>query len=164
MCVFLHTDNIIEEQRIYETCSKIRRYLDEGVLSEQDELDNPDWVKEIELFHVKKGVLRRDFLPSSKKKTSVHSGTDGRSIFIKSKYYERIPRFVISRTSRFLTYILPDTRQILLAPNVERHQGILQVVRNLCPSKASSDQSLPTSLRNRNCPIQSNRNGFLRPN
>jgi len=60
------TDNIIEEQRKDETCSKIRRYLDEGILSEQDELDNPDWVKEIELFHVKKGVLRRDFLPPSK--------------------------------------------------------------------------------------------------
>jgi hypothetical protein len=116
MCVFLHTDNIIEEQRKDETCSKIRRYLDEGVLSEQDELDNPDWVKEIELFHVKKGVLRRDFLPPSKKRRQFIQ--DRRPIFIKKKYYERIPRFVISRTSRFLTFILPDTRQILLAPNV----------------------------------------------
>ncbi len=44
------TDNIIEEQQKIETCSKIRHHLDEGVLSEQDELDNPDWVKEIELF------------------------------------------------------------------------------------------------------------------
>ncbi len=62
------TDNIIEEQRKDETCVKIRRYLDEGILPEQDELDNPDWVKEIELFHIKQGVLRRDFLPPSKKR------------------------------------------------------------------------------------------------
>jgi len=31
------TENIIEEQRKDETCSNIRRYLEEGILSEQDE-------------------------------------------------------------------------------------------------------------------------------
>ena len=62
------TDNIIEEQRKDETCSKISRYLNDGVLSQQDEKENPEWVKEIELFHVRHGVLRRDFLPSSKKR------------------------------------------------------------------------------------------------
>ncbi|KZS10124.1 Uncharacterized protein APZ42_025482 [Daphnia magna] len=62
------TDNIIEVQRKDETCSKIIRYLKEGTLSEQDELENPDWIKEIELFHIEQGVLRRDFLPPSKKR------------------------------------------------------------------------------------------------
>jgi hypothetical protein len=60
------TDNIIEEQRKDETCSKISRYLNDGVLSQQDEKENPEWVKEIELFHIRQEVLRRDFLPSSK--------------------------------------------------------------------------------------------------
>ena len=60
------TDNLIEEQRKDETCSKITRYLTEGILSEEDETENPEWIKEINLFHFKQGILRRDFLPSSK--------------------------------------------------------------------------------------------------
>ena len=62
------TDNIIEEQRKDEICSKIASYLTEGILAEQDEIINPVWVKEIELFHIRNGVLRRDFHPSSKKR------------------------------------------------------------------------------------------------
>jgi len=49
------TDNIIEEQRKDETCSKIRCYLEEGILSEQDELDNPDWVKKLNFSTLNKG-------------------------------------------------------------------------------------------------------------
>ena len=62
------TDNIIEEQGKDETCSKIIDYLTEGTLTELDEEKYPSWVKEIELFHIKSGVLRRDFHPSSKKR------------------------------------------------------------------------------------------------
>ena len=57
------TDNIIEEQGKDETCSKIINYLTEGILKKEDELANPDWVKEIDLFHIRQGILRRDFLP-----------------------------------------------------------------------------------------------------
>ena len=56
------TDNI-EDQRKDETCSKIINYLTEGILTKKDESENPDLVKEIDLFHIKQGVLRRDFLP-----------------------------------------------------------------------------------------------------
>ena len=37
------TDNIIEEQRKDETCSKIINYLTEGILTQKDEAENPDW-------------------------------------------------------------------------------------------------------------------------
>ena len=62
------TDNIIEEQKKDELCSKIILYLDEGILSEADELENATWVKEIGTFRISKGVLRRDFHPPSKKR------------------------------------------------------------------------------------------------
>ena len=62
------TDNIIEEQRKDELCSKIITYLNEGILSETDEIENADWVKEIKTFRIKGGVLLREFRPSSKKR------------------------------------------------------------------------------------------------
>jgi hypothetical protein len=37
-------------------------------LTELDKEKNPIWVKEMELFYIKGGVLRRDFHPSSKKR------------------------------------------------------------------------------------------------
>ncbi len=58
------TDNIIEEQGKVETFFKIISYLTEGILTKEDELENPDWVKEIDIFHIRQGILRRDFLPS----------------------------------------------------------------------------------------------------
>ena len=62
------TDNIIEEQRKNETCSKIISYLTDGTLIELDKGKNPIWVKEMELFYIKGGVLRRDFHSSSRKR------------------------------------------------------------------------------------------------
>jgi hypothetical protein len=62
------TDNIIKEQKKDELCSKIILYLDEGILSEADELENAIWVKEIGTFRISKGVLRREFHPPSKKR------------------------------------------------------------------------------------------------
>ena len=60
--------NIIAEQEKDELCSKIILYLTEGILSEEDELENAVWVKEIGTFRISKGVLRRDFHPSSTKR------------------------------------------------------------------------------------------------
>ena len=60
--------NIIEEQRKDETCSKIISYLTDGTLTELDKGKIPIWVKEMELFYIKGGVLRRYFHPSSKKR------------------------------------------------------------------------------------------------
>jgi hypothetical protein len=104
------TDNIIEEQRKDETCSKISRYLNDGVLSQQDELENPEWVKEIELFHIRQGVLRRDFLPSSKKRRQfVQEQTVIPYSLKKKKHHDRVSCFITSGASRFLTHVPPNT-------------------------------------------------------
>jgi hypothetical protein len=61
-------NNIITEQSKDKLCSKIILYLTEGILSEEDELENAVWVKEIGTFRISNGVLRREFHPSSTKR------------------------------------------------------------------------------------------------
>ncbi|KZR97006.1 Uncharacterized protein APZ42_008344, partial [Daphnia magna] len=50
------TKKLIEEQKKDELCAKIINYLNEGTLSEMDELENPDWVKELGTFRIDSGV------------------------------------------------------------------------------------------------------------
>lgn len=53
-------------------CIHIRNYLDNGELTEEHQVNNPVWVKEIEFYQVIDGVLyRKDFSTKTKKRNEV---------------------------------------------------------------------------------------------
>ena len=58
----------IKEQASDPLCRDIRRYLDEGELSDENRALCPIWVKEINLYSVRDGILCRDFYPTSAKR------------------------------------------------------------------------------------------------
>lgn len=58
----------MKEQEKDTMCHEITEYLKNGTISNQKIKENPIWVKEIELYCMKGGLLCRKFLPSSKKR------------------------------------------------------------------------------------------------
>jgi transposase InsO family protein len=56
------------EQSLDPLCCDIRRYLEEGILSDENRALHPIWVKEIELYSIQGGLLCRNSLPTSKKR------------------------------------------------------------------------------------------------
>ena len=61
------TDNstpLSQEQSKDPLCNEIKNYLNEGLLTEDHTNNPPQWVKQIDLYHITNGILCKDFLPT----------------------------------------------------------------------------------------------------
>ncbi|KZS04926.1 Uncharacterized protein APZ42_032028 [Daphnia magna] len=65
--------DILASQAADPLCQSIKKYLDDGVLSEENEKNMPIWAKEISLYQVTNGILYRIETPTLQSKYQLYS-------------------------------------------------------------------------------------------